>query len=54
LVREARASGAAAEDGAEVLLAQAAASFELWTGRPAPLPVMRSALDDELGVVANG
>ena len=54
LVREARASGGPAEDGAEVLLAQAAASFELWTGRPAPLPAMRSALADALGVAANG
>lgn len=31
-------------DGLEVLLAQAAASFELWTGRPAPLEAMRAAL----------
>lgn len=54
LVREARASGGFAEDGAGVLLAQAAASFELWTGRPAPLPVMRRALDAELGAAPNG
>jgi shikimate dehydrogenase len=54
LVREARAAGAAAEDGASVLLAQAAVSFELWTGQPAPLEVMRGALDAELRVAANG
>jgi len=48
LVREARAAGAAAEDGAAVLHAQAAASFELWTGRSAPLDVMRAALDADL------
>ncbi|MDQ2934229.1 MAG: shikimate dehydrogenase [Chloroflexota bacterium] len=48
LVREARAAGAPAEDGAAVLHAQAAASFELWTGRPAPLDVMRAALDADL------
>jgi shikimate 5-dehydrogenase len=48
LVREARAAGAAAEDGAAVLHAQAAASFELWTGRAAPLEVMRAALDADL------
>jgi shikimate 5-dehydrogenase len=48
LVREARAAGAAAEDGAGVLHAQAAASFELWTGRSAPLDVMRAALDADL------
>ena len=53
LVREARESGGVAEGGAEVLLAQAAASFELWTGRPAPLVVMRRALDAELGVATD-
>lgn len=31
-------------DGSQVLLAQAAASFELWTGVPAPLEAMREAL----------
>lgn len=31
-------------DGAAVLLAQAADSFELWTGGPAPLEAMRAAL----------
>lgn len=31
-------------DGPEILLAQAAASFELWTGMPAPLEAMRAAL----------
>ncbi len=31
-------------DGLEVLVAQGAASFELWTGVPAPVPVMRRAL----------
>ncbi|MFQ5947948.1 MAG: shikimate dehydrogenase family protein [Acidimicrobiia bacterium] len=30
-------------DGLEVLVAQAALAFELWTGRPAPLDVMREA-----------
>jgi shikimate dehydrogenase len=43
-------AGAAAEtgarvlDGLEVLVAQGAASFVLWTGRPAPVDVMRGAL----------
>jgi len=49
LVREARAVGADARDGAEVLLRQAALSFSLWTGREAPVEVMRAALVTELG-----
>ncbi len=49
LVREARAAGAAAHGGAGVLLRQAALSFGLWTGRQAPVVVMRDALRDELG-----
>jgi len=40
----AAAAGARVLDGLEVLLAQGAASFELWTGIPAPVPVMRRAL----------
>jgi shikimate dehydrogenase len=49
LVREARAAGAWALDGGGMLLRQAAASFTLWTGRPAPEAVMRDALLRELG-----
>lgn len=40
----AAAAGAGVLDGLEVLVAQGAASFELWTGRPAPLDAMRSAV----------
>jgi shikimate dehydrogenase len=40
----AAAAGARVLDGLEVLVAQGAASFELWTGQPAPLAEMRSAL----------
>ena len=40
----AAAAGARVLDGLEVLVAQGAASFELWTGRPAPVGVMRTAL----------
>jgi len=40
----AAAAGARVLDGLEVLVAQGAASFELWTGEPAPVSVMRRAL----------
>jgi len=37
-------TGALVLDGLEVLVAQGAASFELWTGREAPVGVMRRAV----------
>lgn len=40
----ARQTGARVVGGLEVLVAQGAASFELWTGIPAPVDVMRAAL----------
>jgi shikimate dehydrogenase len=40
----ARKAGARVFDGLEVLVAQGAASFELWTGVPAPVEVMRRAV----------
>jgi shikimate dehydrogenase len=40
----AAAAGARVLDGLEVLVAQGAASFELWTGRAAPVDAMRHAL----------
>jgi shikimate dehydrogenase len=40
----ARRAGARVIGGLEVLVAQGAASFELWTGLPAPVAVMRSAV----------
>ncbi|MEO6294551.1 MAG: shikimate dehydrogenase [Candidatus Limnocylindria bacterium] len=52
LVREAREAGAEARDGAGVLLRQASLSFTLWTGREAPVEVMRRALQVELGATA--
>lgn len=42
--RAAEAAGARVVDGVEVLVAQGAASFELWTGVPAPVEVMRAAV----------
>lgn len=40
----AASAGVRVLDGLEVLVAQGAASFELWTGRPAPVGVMRETL----------
>jgi shikimate dehydrogenase len=40
----ARAAGATVVTGLEVLVAQGAASFELWTGIAAPVEVMRAAV----------
>jgi len=40
----AREAGATVYDGLDVLVAQGAASFELWTGLPAPVDVMRAAI----------
>jgi len=41
---QARAQGATVVDGLEMLLFQAAAAFEIWTGLPAPLEAMREAV----------
>jgi shikimate dehydrogenase len=43
LLAAAAERGAATVDGLEVLVQQGALSFELWTGRKAPLAVMREA-----------
>jgi shikimate dehydrogenase len=43
LLAAARAHGARTTDGLQVLVAQGALSFELWTGRAAPVEVMRRA-----------
>jgi shikimate dehydrogenase len=44
LLAQARARGAIAIGGLELLVRQAAAAFELWTGCAAPLDVMRDAV----------
>jgi shikimate dehydrogenase len=44
----ARGAGARVVTGLEVLVAQGAASFELWTGRAAPLDVMRAAIEAQV------
>jgi shikimate dehydrogenase len=48
LLSAAREAGAAAFGGLGLLLHQAALSFELWTGQPAPLGVMSAAALAEL------
>jgi len=48
-VRAAKARGVRAADGMEMLVQQAAVSFERWWGRPAPTDVMRAAIRRSLG-----
>jgi 3-dehydroquinate dehydratase/shikimate dehydrogenase len=48
-MREARAAGCESIiGGLQMLVAQAAAQFELWTGNSAPVEVMRSAAEEKL------
>lgn len=47
LLRSAIASGREALDGLPMLVYQGAASFEGWTGRAAPLAIMRAAVEVE-------
>jgi shikimate dehydrogenase len=44
LVRKARSVGIPTADGWEILLAQGALAFEMWTGRDAPIDAMRETL----------
>ncbi|HTY44526.1 MAG TPA: shikimate dehydrogenase [Patescibacteria group bacterium] len=46
LLRRARAKGATASNGLGMLLYQGARSFELWTGKDAPVELMRQALEE--------
>ncbi len=45
LLQDAAANGCQTIEGLEMFLNQAVAQFELWTGRPAPVEVMRSVLE---------
>lgn len=49
LMRAAAARGARAAGGLGMLVHQGALAFELWTGRPAPVAVMRAAAVSALG-----
>jgi shikimate dehydrogenase len=48
LAQDAQASGARVVSGVEMLVYQGAASFEIWTGKPAPIEVMRNAALSQL------
>ena len=47
-LRAARAAGGRTANGLGMLLYQGAAALELWSGRPAPLDVMRAALRENV------
>jgi shikimate dehydrogenase len=49
LLREAKQTGAKTVDGLGMLVHQGALSFEIWTGRRAPIKVMEAATRQELG-----
>jgi shikimate dehydrogenase len=50
-IKEARAAGCETLGGLPMLVAQAAAQFQLWTGESAPLEVMRDAAEKQLSEV---
>ncbi len=48
LLKAAKAAGCKTANGLGMLLCQGAKAFEIWTGKPAPLDVMRRALEAEV------
>ncbi len=48
LLRDARERGCQTVDGVAMFVRQAAAQFELWTGRPAPTDIMRAVVVEHL------
>ncbi|MFW9966656.1 MAG: shikimate dehydrogenase [Candidatus Thorarchaeota archaeon] len=50
LLRDAQDAGCKTIDGVGMLVHQGALGFELWTGKPAPIAVMRDAVLQALGV----
>ncbi len=54
LLADARAAGAETVSGIEMLIAQAARSFFIWTGREMPVDAVRDALMREIGRNAAG
>jgi shikimate dehydrogenase len=54
LARDAKAAGARVISGVEMLIYQGASSFEIWTGRLAPIEVMRKAALNKLSSAGEG
>lgn len=50
LAKDAKAAGAKVISGTEMLLYQGAASFEIWTSKPAPVEAMRKALQNQVSL----
>ena len=50
LLREAKAVGAKAISGVMMLVYQGVAAFELWTGKKAPVPLMKKMVLEGLGL----
>jgi shikimate dehydrogenase len=48
LLAAAKKSGCKTANGLGMLLHQGAKAFEIWTGKPAPLDVMRRALEENI------
>ena len=48
LLKAAKAAGCRTANGLGMLLHQGAKAFEIWTGQPAPLDVMRRALEENV------
>ena len=48
LIEAAKAAGCKTANGVGMLLRQGATAFEIWTGKPAPLDVMRQALEQNI------
>jgi shikimate dehydrogenase len=51
LAKDAKSAGSKVVSGVEMLIYQGAASFEIWTGKSAPVEVMRKAALDHLNKV---
>lgn len=49
LIKEAKRAGVRTLGGLDMLIAQGAKQFEIWTGREAPIDVMRRAIEKRLG-----